>query len=73
MAGYQTFWFMIRKKRLSNGKHSDSQIFLTTYRLGLQVVANNSKILPKHETLEQYNIDKFYVNNLKKEVAIYKI
>ena len=42
MAGYPTFWFMIKKKWFSNGKHSYSQIFLKTQRLGLQVVDNNS-------------------------------
>ena len=42
MPGYPIFWFMIRKKWFSNGKHSDGQIFLKTQRLDLQMVANNS-------------------------------
>ena len=44
MTVYSTFWFMIRKKRFSNCKHSDSQIFLKTERLNLQMVANNSRL-----------------------------
>ena len=41
---YSTFWFMIRKKWFSNCKRSDSQIFLKTQRLNLQMVANNSRL-----------------------------
>ena len=42
MAGYPAFQFMIKKKSFSNGKYSDSRIFLKTRRLRLQVMANNS-------------------------------
>ena len=39
MLGYPTFWFMIRKKCFSEGKQSDSQIFLKNQRIGLQMAA----------------------------------
>ena len=40
MPEYPTFWFMIRKKWFSNGKHSDSQIFLKN-----QIVDSNNTYL----------------------------
>ena len=36
---------MIRKKWFSNGKNSDSQIFLKTQRLNLQIVDSNNTYL----------------------------
>ena len=65
MSGYPIFWFMITKKQLSKGKHSDSQIFLKTERLDLQMMANNStrwySFKKQHEKMVAILINDLYL------------
>ena len=63
---------MTRKKWFSNGKHSDSQIFLKTQRLHLQMVVNNSiawnSSKKQHEKLVAILINYVYMIFLKRGI-----